>query len=181
MMCSNALASTKTSSPAPPHCPDSNALSRAASSMIPPRAQFTTFTPFLHFANSNYSEHFAVQLRAHELQKWKRNYDPVQASHLISAVWLNNGVDHATIMSSVDDISGYLRGRANHKAIVVLARGEEHWRGSTLSLINTVWMEMGAMFGVSSLGCWLAGGWVVVVMVVGGGGGGGGGRLVSVG
>lgn len=42
--------STKTSRPAPPHCPDSKALSRASSSMMPPLAQFTTFTPFLHLA-----------------------------------------------------------------------------------------------------------------------------------
>ena len=46
------ITSQKTSSPAPPHCPDSSARKRAASSMMPPRAQFTTRTPFLHLANT---------------------------------------------------------------------------------------------------------------------------------
>lgn len=55
-------ASTKTSSPAPPHCPDSKARRRAASSMMPPRAQFTTFTPFLHLANdSSFSRPFGTK------------------------------------------------------------------------------------------------------------------------
>lgn len=42
--------SVNTSSAAPAHWPERRARSRAPSSTIPPRAQFTTRTPFLHWA-----------------------------------------------------------------------------------------------------------------------------------
>lgn len=71
--------SVYTSNPAPPHCPELRASSRATSSMIPPRAQFITFTPRRHSPNTR------ALMRSNNKNRKKRHWS---TEYKIYVLWV---------------------------------------------------------------------------------------------
>lgn len=88
-------------------------------------------------SKSDYSEHFAVQLCAHELKNRKQNNDPpqIQVSHLIIHNWVDNGANHATVMAWCSQCKQPFKQHTGEQAKMLLPSCDPSFLASLTSLL----------------------------------------------